>query len=153
MIKTTFWKCWRQFGSFLPWTKTENWHWDPRFSVRFKIHMSFSTILCEVLILVPNQNCARKSLCRDLNSLRSAKIDWNNNFCYHDFFLNIWVRVSVNVGTKVGVFLGEIIYPSMVWMFIKGTNNIWLFTGRALNILQFFILRLDVFWCFFIQKS
>ena len=40
--------------------KTEFGCWDLRFSVRSKIHAFCGTLLREVLILVPNQNCAKK---------------------------------------------------------------------------------------------
>ena len=49
--------------------KTEISCWALRFSVRSKILAFCGTLLREVLILVPKQNCARKSLCHNLASL------------------------------------------------------------------------------------
>ena len=63
--------------------KTEISCWDPRFSVRSKIHVFCSTVLSEVLILVPNQNCARKKFMLGfwpLLEITSLKLIWGKRF-------------------------------------------------------------------------
>ena len=48
--------------SFLPWTQNLNWTLRPSFYTQVQIHVFGSTISKLLLILVPNRNCAQKSL-------------------------------------------------------------------------------------------
>ena len=68
-------KSWKTDGGnlthFCLGSKTWMGCWDPRFTLRSKIHVFGSTFWSVVLILVPKQNCARKSLCCDSASPRN----------------------------------------------------------------------------------
>ena len=82
--------------------KTKIGCWDLRFSVRSKILAFCGTLLREVLILVPNQNCAKKNCARflpglEITSLKIGCKTWKSDFEGNLTHMNLKAKVFLKI--------------------------------------------------------